>query len=99
MRLRVPLHAFPRAYDTRNALRVKRTARRRRRFPEQWIERTFALCAVCNGVTAIAAGFLAQVAAGEQAVSRVRNGDSLVWRRKMFGVKIRDFNVSLCWGD
>jgi len=39
------------------------TEHRRRGFPEAWLGRTFGTCAVWNGVSAIAAGFMAQVAA------------------------------------
>ena len=39
------------------------TEHRIRGFPEEWIGRTFALCAVWNGATAIVAGVLAQISA------------------------------------
>lgn len=39
------------------------TEHRRRGFPEEWLSRTFGLCAVVNGATAIIAGIVAQVAA------------------------------------
>eukprot|EP00966_Prymnesium_polylepis_P144807 3343790-Prymnesium_polylepis.1 len=39
------------------------TEHRARGFPEPWLSRTFGLCAVVNGATAIVAGIVAQVAA------------------------------------
>ena len=39
------------------------TEHRRQGFPEAWLSHTFGLCAVWNGVTAVAAGVLAQLAA------------------------------------
>ncbi|KAL1507197.1 hypothetical protein AB1Y20_008047 [Prymnesium parvum] len=39
------------------------TEHRNRGYPEEWLSRTFGLCAVVNGATAILAGILAQVAA------------------------------------
>ena len=39
------------------------TEHRSRGFPEEWLSRTFGLCAVVNGATAIVAGIVAQVSA------------------------------------
>ena len=50
---------------TRSNINILCSAPRKRGFPEEWLAGTFAVCSWGNGVVAILAGFLAQVAAGE----------------------------------
>jgi hypothetical protein len=65
------------------------TTHRKRGFPEEWLAGTFAICSWGNGVVAILAGFLAQVAAGGWVSEWVDGVDKLDRHIDRYDVPVR----------